>query len=78
MATVKQGYNTDPKAQEMLQALMVKPDAIPNFTLSGGILRFKSKVWIGNNVPLQQQILEAVHSSAVGGHSGFHVTYMKL
>jgi transposase InsO family protein len=75
---VKQGYNTDPKALDLLQALMVKPDAIPNFSLCDGIMWFKGKVWIGNNAPLQQQILEAMHSSIVGGHSGFTVTYKKL
>jgi hypothetical protein len=76
--TVNQGYNADPKALEMLQALMVKPDAIPNFIFCDGIQRFKGNVWIGNNVPLQHQILEVVHSSTMQGHLGFPVTYMKL
>jgi hypothetical protein len=70
LQSVQEGYQQDPKAHQMLIALLVKPDAIPHFTLVEGILRYKNKVWIGDNLPLQQQILEAVHSSAVGGHSG--------
>lgn len=33
---------------------------------------------LGNNTSLQQSILKAMHSSAIGGHSGFPVTYHRI
>jgi hypothetical protein len=71
---VQEGYDMDPKAQQIILALVVDPQAVPDFTLSSGILRFKNRVRIGDNHSLQQQVLAALHSSVVGGHSGFPVT----
>jgi hypothetical protein len=62
----------------VLNALFVAPDSMPHFTLSGGVLRYKNKDWIGNNEPLQVQILTALHASTVGGDSGFLVTYRRM
>jgi hypothetical protein len=45
----------------------VDPQSIPHFTLLNGILHYKNRVWIGDNGPLQHQLLESVHASAVGG-----------
>jgi hypothetical protein len=78
LAKVQEGYGQDPKAQQMIAALAVDPQSVPNFTLSDGILKFKRRIWIGDNTTLQQQVLAALHSSAIGGHSGFLVTYRKL
>jgi hypothetical protein len=33
LQTIQEGYQQDPKAQQMLSALTIKPDAIPHFTL---------------------------------------------
>ena len=45
---------------------------------SKGIVRFKGHVWLGNNTHLQRQIMRALHNSAIGGHSGFRATYMRI
>jgi hypothetical protein len=44
LKSVQEGYQQDPKAQQMLTALLINPDAIPHFTLVDGILRYKNKV----------------------------------
>jgi hypothetical protein len=62
----------------MLIALSVDPQSIPHFTLINGILRYKNRVWIGDNGTVQHQLLESVHASTVGGHLGFLVTYRKI
>jgi hypothetical protein len=64
--------------KQLLAALAVDPNAVPHFTLYEGILRYKKRIWIGNNVDLQTQLLEALHCSAVSGHSGFLVTYRRM
>lgn len=59
----------------MLAKLSIDSQAIPGFTLRDGVIRHGPRIWIGANHLLQQKILGAVHSSALGGHSGFPVTY---
>jgi hypothetical protein len=52
------------------------PDTHPvGFTLVDGHIRFKSRIWVGNNRLAQQHILQALHSSGIGGHSGIQSTY---
>ncbi|WVZ77708.1 hypothetical protein U9M48_025546 [Paspalum notatum var. saurae] len=65
----------DPEAQALITKLAVSPDAVPNFSLASGLLRHKHSIWLGNNIPLQQQILSVLHSGPLGGHLGFPVTY---
>jgi hypothetical protein len=75
---VLDGYRNDPNALSLLAKLAIDADAVPHFTLSSGLLKFKNRIWIGQNPALQQKLLSACHSSAVGGHSGFPVTYMRM
>lgn len=42
-----------------------------------GILRYKSRLYIGSNTAVKNRILASIHSSAVGGHSGIQATYMR-
>ncbi|WVZ54264.1 hypothetical protein U9M48_005089 [Paspalum notatum var. saurae] len=75
---VLQGYNADTHAQELIAKLLLDPAAVPSFSLSAGLLRYKGCIWIGNNPSLQVKLLQACHDSAVGGHSGFPVTYSRI
>jgi hypothetical protein len=58
--------------------LAVDPNAVPHYTLRDGLLHYKQRVWVGHDLALQQKIISAMHSSAVGGHSGIPVTYRRL
>lgn len=78
LAAVVTSYASDPQATELITKLSLKPDSVPNYTLSGGVLRFKNRIWIGNDKALQSQLISAMHSSTLGGHSGIPVTYSKL
>jgi hypothetical protein len=46
--------------------------------LKDGIIRFKQRLWVGNNKALQQQLIAAFHSSPLGGHSGIPATTKRL
>jgi hypothetical protein len=73
------GYHADPLAQKLLVQLAASSSpAVGDFQLEDGIIKLKGRVWVGNNPALQQQIVTALHSSALGGHSGFGVTYRRL
>jgi hypothetical protein len=68
----------DSEAQDLLSALAVAPDSIPHFTLKDGILRYQNRIWLGTNETLHQQVLQALHCSAIGEHSGFPITNRRL
>lgn len=56
---------------------MCSPNAA-GFELTNGIIKFKGRVWVGNNTLAQNHILQALHDSAIGGHSGFPATYHRV
>lgn len=71
---IKASYTTDAKAQDLLTKLVVSSSAAPNFTLNQGLLRYKGRLWIGADSTLHLKIIEVLHASLVGGHSGFLAT----
>jgi hypothetical protein len=75
---VLQSYETDPVAQELLVKLSDASGVTPHYTLQDGIIRYKGRLWIGNDVTLRRRLLEAMHASAVGGHSGVPVTCRRI
>lgn len=78
MEELIQGYANEPKAKQLITQLVLGPVADGKFTLHQGILWFRGLVWLGNNSKLQSQIMQALHDSAVGGHSGFPTTYKRI
>lgn len=38
----------------------------------------RGRIWIGANPALQLRIMQALHSSPLGGHSRFLVTYSRM
>lgn len=52
--------------------------SVPNFVLKDGIIRYKNRIWIGNDPSLHSKIMAAFHGSAIGGHSGVPVTYKRM
>ena len=71
-------YHSNPQAQRLLEQLAVQDDPKKRFTLQQGILRFRDRIWLGGSIALQQRIMAAFHDSALGGHSGFPVTYLRI
>lgn len=67
---VQQGYLADDAASKIIADLQADPASHSHFTFSGGLLRYKNKIWLGHNQQMQQSVLQAGHESAVGGHSG--------
>ena len=75
---VLQSYDSDPVTQELLAKLSDTSVSTPNYTLQDGLIRYKGHLWIGNDAALRLQLLQAMHASAVGGHSGVPVTYRRV
>jgi len=75
---VTNSYSQDDKCKEVLTKLNLDAQAAPKVTLNNGILRYKGKLWIGNDATLGDQLLANFHKSAFGGHSGERATYQRL
>uniref|UniRef100_A0A453D8R9 Reverse transcriptase RNase H-like domain-containing protein n=1 Tax=Aegilops tauschii subsp. strangulata TaxID=200361 RepID=A0A453D8R9_AEGTS len=71
-------YTVDPNAQLMLQKLAVDSKACPGFQLQEGLIKQEGKIWVGANTGLQTKLIQAFHSSPIGGHSGILPTYHKV
>ena len=75
---LKQGYEEDQDTKQLLAELAISSPNSKGFSLQEGIIRFKERVWSGRNSLAQQHVIHALHSSGIGGHSGFHATYHRI
>lgn len=75
---LQDGYFEDPDDKQLLTELTLTGSNTKGYTLQDGVIRFNGRVWIGNNSLAQQHILEAVHDSSIGGHSGINATYSRV
>jgi hypothetical protein len=71
-------YNGNIQCSDMITKLSVDAQAIPHFTLTNGVLRYKQRLYIGDNGDLKQQLLHSFHASALGGHSRERATYQRI
>jgi hypothetical protein len=75
---VLNSYTTDKVAQDRLAQLALASPDEHGYELSQGLIRFHGRLWIGDNAALQTKLIAALHSSAVGGHSGAQATYQRV
>jgi hypothetical protein len=74
---IQSSYHNNTQAAKLLAALSIlSPQGF--YILQDGLIRYKGRIWIGNDHTLQQKILASLHSSAVGGHSGYEATYKRV
>jgi hypothetical protein len=71
-------YSTDLQAQQLLSKLALSADDVPHYSLDGGLIKFKNRIWLGTNSVLHIKVLQALYGSAIGGHSGIPVTYRRV
>ena len=57
-------YRQDSFATSLLTKLSVDSMAVPHYSLQSGLLRYKGRVWIGDDPALQQQLISQFHSSS--------------
>jgi len=75
---VLNSYVTDPHAQSLLTRLDITSPDSAGFLLDKGLIKYKGRIWVGANSALQTKLINAFHSSAIGGHSGSQATYQRL
>jgi len=75
---LKEGYATDPQCQQLLTELCLASPNDKRYSLVDGTIKFHGRVWVGSNQLAQQHILQALHASGIGGHSGIQATYHRV
>jgi hypothetical protein len=53
LLSVQASYDVDPHATDLITKLSLKGDSAPNYTYKDGLLRYKSRIWIGQDPALQ-------------------------
>jgi transposase InsO family protein len=76
--SVVQSYSADAHARSILAKLAIDASSVQHFTLHNGLLRYKDKIWVGEDDTLKAKLVQAFHNSPLGGHSGIPVTYRRL
>jgi len=75
---LKDGYVDNLEDRNLLAELTLVKENDKGFALVNGVIRFKGRIWVGNNQLAQQHILQALHASGIGGHSGVAATYSRV
>jgi hypothetical protein len=68
-------YATNSFAQQLLAQLAISSPDEHGYSLHQGIIRWGSLIWVGDDSALKTRLIEAFHSTVVGGYSGVHATY---
>lgn len=76
--TIIDAYQQDPEAIELLQRLTVATVPEDCYTMKDGIIRKNDKIWLPAVPSLQNSIIQELHASPMGGHSGIPVTLRRL
>jgi len=77
LANSKKSWEDDEDLQAILHKLS-NGEPVPKYSYSQGLLYRKGKLAVGRDVVPQTQIVQFLHDSALGGHSGVEVTTKRI
>jgi hypothetical protein len=78
LLAVQFSYEGDSFAAALIAKLSIDGSSVPGYSLKDGLLRYKSRIWIGDSPAVHKQLISALHDTPVGGHSGVPSTYRRL
>ncbi|GAU32562.1 hypothetical protein TSUD_218200 [Trifolium subterraneum] len=78
LGNIKASWSTDTYLQQVIRTLQANPSSYPKFSWVNGVLRRRGKLLVGNVPPLKETILQWLHDSSLGGHSGRDVTAARI
>lgn len=78
MQQVQQEVEHDEKLKKVIEDIQVDSDAHPGFSLQQGTLLYKNRLVLSSKSACIPMILQELHSTPVGGHSGFLRTYRRV
>lgn len=77
---IVESYKRDPHCKKMMGELALHQNTQGDYSYGNGneLLRYKGKLYIGKTSPVRKRILDQMHNSALGGHSGIQNTYRRV
>lgn len=75
---VLESYEGYPLFSKVIATKVIDELAYPDYNLNQGVLRYKGAVCVGQSTEMGKNILETMHTSSYGGHSGILGTYMRI
>ncbi|XP_071902770.1 uncharacterized protein [Coffea arabica] len=63
-------YDSDPQCQNTISQLILDPAAYLQYEWDSGLLKYNGKLYVGSSNGLRERLIQALHASAVRGHSG--------
>jgi hypothetical protein len=72
---VLNSYTTDAHVTALMQELTVQSPNEKGYALHQGLITYKGRLFIGDNLALQTKLISSLHDIAIGGHSGIHASY---
>lgn len=77
LVALKQAWQQDPDLRSLIEELKADPTSHAKYSWSQGLLTYKGKLVVGQEKGLRLFIMQEVHASPVGGHSGTERTYRR-
>ena len=78
MEEIQQSWELDSDIAVVLVQVKEKGGVFQTYTWDGSYLRKNNRLVVGNVAALKTKLLEWLHSSPQGGHSGIQGTYYKV
>ncbi|XP_071937632.1 uncharacterized protein [Coffea arabica] len=71
-------YDSDLQCQSIKSQLILDPAAHPQYEWDSGLLKYNGKFYVGSSKGLREKIIQALHASAIGGHSGQRAYWQRI
>jgi len=75
---IQAAYESDGVLKDIISVLQQHPDAKKHYSWSQDILRRKSKIVVPNDVEIKNKLLQWLHCSGMGGHSGRDASHQRV
>ena len=78
MEELQKSYEGDDHCQNIMAQLILDPNAHTDYTMVDGMLRYQGKLYVGSANNIRNQVIQVLHASAIGGHSGQNSCWQKV
>ena len=75
---LQKSYDSDPQCQNIISQILLDPAAHQQFEWDKGLLMYNGKLYVGSNNGLRDKLVQTLHASAVGAHSGQRDCWQRL
>lgn len=78
LSTLRFDYTTSPELIKLQDQFCKGQLDSSIYSMRDGLIFYKNRIFVPAKSPIQDILMELMHSSPLGGHSGFHKTYHRL